>query len=62
VLLEGLDGLGLAIFKQGELIFLEAVDGMVVAVGDNDVDNDELGAGLKRGQRCAGWRLGGGRC
>ena len=56
MLVEGADLLRLAFFEDGEVCPGEAVDGVAGAVGDDDVFDDEVGAGLNGG----GGGLGGG--
>ncbi len=56
VLFEVLDGLGDVVFEDGEVGGLEIVDGLALGVGDDDVDDDDLRAGLDGGD-AAGWAL-----
>jgi len=56
VLVERADLLGLALFADGKVGLLQAVDVFAGAVGDDDVYDDEVGAGLD------GRGLGGGAC
>ena len=52
VLLEVLDGLRRVLFGEGEVGLLEAVNGLLILVGDDDVDDDELRASVE------GWDCG----
>ncbi len=57
VLLEGAEGLRGAVFEQGEVGRFEVVDGLLVLVGDDDVDDDEFCVGAQRGDGTGpGWR------
>ena len=51
MLVEGADLLGLSFFEDGEVGAGEAVDRVAGAVGDDDVLDDEVGAGLDGGGR-----------
>ena len=53
VLMEAADGLGLAVFLDGEVFLLEAMNGVALGVGDGDVDDGLAGVDLEG--RCGGW-------
>jgi len=61
VFFEVLDDLGDVLFGEGEVGRFEAVKGLLVLVGDDDVDDDELGAGAECGYAGQRWLLAGGR-
>ena len=47
MLLEGVEALRYLVLGEDEVVLLEIVDGVAVAVLHDDVDDDQLGAGLK---------------
>ena len=60
VLFEVLDDLRDVLFGQGEVRRFEAVNGLLILVGDDDVDDYELGAGVEGGDTGLRWLRGGG--
>ena len=46
--IEGADGLRIAVFEDGEVVFFQVMDGVAVFVGDSDVNDDKLGMGVNR--------------
>ena len=57
---EVLDDLRNVLFGEGEVRRFEAVNGLLVLVGDDDVDDHELGAGAEGCDTGLGWLWGGG--
>jgi hypothetical protein len=61
VFFEVLDCLRGVLFGEGEVGGFESVDRLLIFVGDDDVDYDELGGGAEGGDRF-GWLRGGALC
>jgi len=61
VFFEVLDALRNVLFGECEVRRFEAMNGLLAFVGDNDVDDHELGAGSEGRDSGLGWLLGGGR-
>jgi hypothetical protein len=60
MLLEAVGVHGLVVFEEGEVGLFEAVDGVALLVGNDDVDDGEGDAGADGVLRLAGgWRWGG---
>ena len=51
-LAEAADGLGMAIFGDGEVGLLEVADGVALGVGDDDVDDGFAGVDVEGWARC----------
>ena len=58
VLFEGGNRLGLAVLRDLKILFMQASNGVALAVGHDDVDQDQTNLSFDRGDAIAGVRSG----